>query len=82
MITQRLDLSVLVILYVLHIRMLWRWWWWIVFVVWLTNEKRLALYPAGTIVRYFHNRESSTRRKQDLSVRRTLGQALLDEDVQ
>ena len=30
--------------------MLW-WWWWIVFVVWLTNEGRLALFPATTIVR-------------------------------
>ena len=28
----------------------WRWWWWIVFVVWLTDERRLALFPAGAIV--------------------------------
>ena len=28
----------------------WWWWWWIVFVVWLTDERRLALFPAGTIV--------------------------------
>ena len=40
----------------------WWWWWcWIVFVVWLTNEKRLALFPAGT--RDPHNCESLTRRK-------------------
>ena len=26
-----------------------RWWWWIVFVVWLTHERRLVLFPAGTI---------------------------------
>ena len=30
--------------------MVW-WWWWIVFVVWLTDESRLALFPAGTIAR-------------------------------
>ena len=29
----------------------WWWWlWWIFFVVWLTDKKRLALFPAGTIV--------------------------------
>ena len=38
------------------------WWWWIVFVVWLTDERRLALFPAGTIVRDLHHRESPTRR--------------------
>ena len=27
----------------------WWWWWWIVFVVWLTDERHLALFPAGTI---------------------------------
>ena len=25
----------------------WMNWWWIVFVVWLTKERRLALFPAG-----------------------------------
>ena len=34
--------------------------WWIVFVVWLTNERRLVLFPAGTIVRDPHHRESLT----------------------
>ena len=29
----------------------WWWWWWIVFVVWLTDERRLALLSARTIVR-------------------------------
>ena len=24
------------------------WWWWIIFVEWLTNDRRLALFPAGT----------------------------------
>ena len=38
------------------------WWWWIVFVVWLTDERCLALFPAGTIVRDPHHRESPTRR--------------------
>ena len=43
------------------------WWWWIVFVVWLINERHLALFPAGTIVRDPHHRESPTRREQDFS---------------
>ena len=34
--------------------MMMNWWWWIVFVVWLTDERRLALFPAGTIVRDSH----------------------------
>ena len=25
------------------------WWWWIVFVVWLTEERHLALFPAGAL---------------------------------
>ena len=41
------------------------------FVVWLTDERRLALFPAGTIVRGPHHRESLTRREQDLNLRRT-----------
>ena len=48
----------------------WWWWWWIVFVVWLT-ERRLALFPAGTIIRDLHHHESPTRREQDLNVCRT-----------
>ena len=40
----------------------WWWWWWMVFVVWLTDERRLALFPAGTIVRDPHHYESKTRR--------------------
>ena len=36
-------------------------WWWIVFVVWLTDKRRLFLFPAGTIVRDPHHRESPTR---------------------
>ena len=42
-----------------------------VFVVWLTDERLLALFPAGTIVRDPHHRESPTRREQDLNLRRT-----------
>ena len=41
------------------------------FVVWLTNEKRLALFPAGIIVRDPHIRESPTRHEQNLNLRRT-----------
>ena len=33
------------------------------FVVWLTDEGRLALFPAGTIVRDPQHRESPTRRE-------------------
>ena len=53
-----------------------------VFVVWLTNERRLALFLARTIVRDPHHRESPTRREQDLNLRRTRIQALLNEFVQ
>ena len=41
------------------------------FVVWLTDEMRLALFPAGTIVRNPHHLESPTHREQDLNLRRT-----------
>ena len=33
----------------------------IVFVLWLTDERRLALFPAGTIVRDPYHRESLIR---------------------
>ena len=46
----------------------WWWWWWIIFVVWLTDERRLALFPAGTIVRDPYHRESPTRRDQGLNL--------------
>ena len=60
----------------------WWWWWWIVFVVWLTNKRRLSLFPAETIVRNPHHLESPTCRKQDLNLRRTWVEALLNEVVQ
>ena len=41
------------------------WGWWIVSVVWLTDEKRLALFPSRTIVKDPHHREPPTRREQD-----------------
>ena len=44
------------------------------FVVWLTNERRLALFPVGTIVKDPHHRESPTRHEQGLNLRRTLVQ--------
>ena len=37
-------------------------WWWIVFAVWLTDERCLALFPVATIVRDPHHRESPIRR--------------------
>ena len=52
------------------------------FVVWLTDERRLALFPAGTIVRDPHHRESPTRREQGLNLRRTWFHAYLNEVVQ
>ena len=61
----------------------WWWWWWsIVFVVWLTDERRLALFPAATIVRDPHHCKYPTRREQDLNLRRTWVQSLLKEVVQ
>ena len=39
-----------------------------VFVEWLTDERRLALFPAGTIVRDPRHRESPARLKQDLNL--------------
>ena len=37
------------------------------FVVWLIDERHLALFPAGTIVRDPHDRESPTGREQHLN---------------
>ena len=52
---------------------------WIVFVAWLTDERCLALFPVGIIVKDPQHRESSTRCKQNLNLRRTWVQALLNE---
>ena len=41
------------------------------FVVWLTEERRLAILTARTIVRDPHHRESPKRHEQDLNLRRT-----------
>ena len=57
-------------------------WGWIVSVVWLTDERRLALFPAKTFVRDPHHRESPTCREQDLNLRRTWVQVLQNEVVQ
>ena len=51
------------------------WWWWIVFVVWLTDERRLALFLGGTIVRDPHHRKSPTCREQGFNLCRTWVQA-------
>ena len=54
----------------------WWWWWWIVFVVvWFPDERWLALFPAGTIVRDPHHHEPQTRREQGLNLRRIWVQA-------
>ena len=37
-------------------------------VVWLTEERRLTLFPAGTIVKDLYYRESPARREQDLNL--------------
>ena len=55
---------------------------WIVFVVWLINERHLALFPARIIVRDPHDLKSLTCREQDLNLHRTWVQALLNEVVQ
>ena len=36
--------------------------------VWLTDERRLALFPAGSIVRDPHHRDSPTRCEQGLNL--------------
>ena len=56
--------------------------WWVVFMLWLTDERRLTLIPAGTIVRDPHHHESPTHREQDLNLRKTWLQPLLNEVVQ
>ena len=38
---------------------------------WLTDERRLALFPARTIATVPHHRESLIHREQDLNLRRT-----------
>ena len=45
------------------------------FVEWFTNERRLASFPAGTIVRDPHYRESPTSHVQDFNLSWTWVQA-------
>ena len=45
-------------------------------------KRSLALFPAGTIARDPHHRESPTRHEQDLNLQRTWIQALFNEAVQ
>ena len=45
----------------------------------LTDERCLALFPTGTIARDPHHRESLTRRQQDLNLRKSWVQTLLNE---
>ena len=49
---------------------------------WFTDVRRLAISPAGTILRDPHQRESLTRREQDLTMVRPRVQALFDGVVQ
>ena len=61
----------------------WRWSWrWIAFVVCLTHERCLTLFPGRTIVRDPHYLESPTRCKQDLNLHRIWTQGFWDEFVQ
>ena len=52
------------------------------FKVWLTDERHLALFPAGVMIRDAHHPESPTRHDQGLNLRRIWVQALLNEVVQ
>ena len=47
----------------------------------LADQKRLALFPTENIVRDSHHRESQTRRKQGLNLRRTWILAVWNEVV-
>ena len=49
---------------------------------WWNDERRQALFPAGTTARDFYHRKSPTRREQDLNLGRTWDQFLLNEVVQ
>ena len=60
----------------------WRWRWWISFVVWLPDERSLALFPVRTNVRDLRHRESSTCLKEDLNLCRTWVPTSLNEGVQ
>ena len=42
--------------------------WYGIFVVWLTDERGSALFPAGTIVTGPHHRESQRHSMQDLNL--------------
>ena len=53
-----------------------------VFVVWLSGERSLTLFPARKTVRDPHHREFSARREQDLNLPGTLVQASLNEFLQ
>ena len=55
---------------------------WTVLMIWLTNKRRLALFPAGTIARDSHHRKYLTRRELDLNLSGTWLSALMNEVVQ
>ena len=55
--------------------------WWIVLVVWLTDERRLALFTAGTTVTNPHHGKYPRHHEQDLNLHRTWVKAQLNEVV-
>ena len=54
----------------------------IIYLLFLTDKRRLVLFPVRTIVRDPHHRKSPERCEQDLNMRKTLVQTLLDKVVQ
>ena len=52
------------------------WWWWIVFVELLTEERHLALLPAGTVFKDSHHCKYPTRCEPGLNLRRIWVQTL------
>ena len=44
----------------------------------MTDEKRLALFQAGTIVRDPHHLEIPTRREQDLKLKQSLSSGFVE----
>ena len=48
----------------------------------MAEERRSAVFPAGTITRVFHHHKPPTRREQDLNLDRPASLAFLNEAVQ
>ena len=54
------------------------WWWWIAVVVWLTDKRCLALFPAGTIIRDPHHHESPNMLRAGLEPAQNLSSGLFE----